>query len=213
MGFNNSIKFQMTKASIFQIIIAVTLGSIVSSYQIIDKVDINSKQTHNFLKILRKPRSTDSESVNEELKESCIDKICSQEEHDSLELWEENFEPARIDAEEKTEEKSELMESQSEFSEIKADWNEEIRNKFYLSIMDQAIYERNQSWTKLRNNCDFQPCSINGTESCVQTWNARTCHCKEGYYGKNCEKGGPCECENKKEKDPVQVTDDSELIV
>merc|ERR1712046_440976 len=66
---------------------------------------------------------------------------------------------------------------------------------------------------KLRNNCDFQPCSINGTESCVQTWDARTCHCKEGYYGNNCEKGGPCECKNKKEKDPVQVTDDSELIV
>merc|ERR1712035_300294 len=137
----------------------------------------------------RKPRSVTekSESINEELKETCIDQICSKDEHDSLELWEEKFEPARVHAEEK------------------------IREKFYLNILDEVILQRNQSWTKLRNNCDFEPCNENGTENCVQTWNARTCFCKEGYYGENCEKGGPCDCE-KKQKEPVQVSDDIDLI-
>ena len=200
----------MTKTLIFQVIFA---ASTISSYQITDKVDINSEEAHNFLKPFRKPRSVTkkSESINEELKETCIDQICSKDEHDSLELWEEKFEPARVHAEEKTEEKSELMESQAEFSEIKAVWDEEIREKFYLSILDEVILQRNQSWTKLRNNCDFEPCNENGTENCVQTWNARTCFCKEGYYGENCEKGGPCDCE-KKQKEPVQVSDDIDLI-
>merc|ERR1712156_672659 len=146
---------------------------------------------------------------NEELQETRIIKKCTLDEHDNLEMWEEKFEPARIDAEEKTEEKSELMESQSEFSEIKADWNENIREQFYLSIMDQVISQRNQSWTKLRNNCDFAPCNSNGTEICRQTWNARECICKEGYYGENCEKGGPCECESEKQE-PIQVSDDGD---
>merc|ERR1712178_635353 len=183
------------------------------SYKVIDEVNLDQPLANTFLHSSRKPRSTketEPEKPNEELHETCILQKCTQKEHHNLEFWEEQFEPARVHAEEKTEEKGELMESQAEFSESHNIWNNDLREKFYMSVLDEIEVLRNSSWTKLRNNCDWNGgCNKDGTEKCVQKWNERTCFCIEGYYGVNCEKCAPCACKKTGELvESVEEVDD-----
>jgi len=160
------------------------------------KININPESAKTFLQASRNTRSTNTETpptINEELRETCVEQPCTLDDHNNLEFWEEQFEPARTHAHEKVEEKSELSESHAEFSEIQSDFTVEMRESLFQSMLEEVNSKRNSSWTKLRNNCAFDGgCYEVGTVSCVQKWNSRVCTCKEGYYGVDCEKGGDC---------------------
>jgi len=161
------------------------------------KINLDSESAKTFLRASRNTRIANTEdtplSINEELRESCVEQPCTLDEHNNLEFWEEQFEPARTHAHEKVEEKSELSESHAEFSEIESDFTVEMRESLFESMLEEVVSKRNSSWTRLRNNCAFDGgCYEVGTASCVQKWNSRVCACKEGYYGVDCEKGGDC---------------------
>lgn len=160
------------------------------------KINLDSESAHSFLRAPRNTRSTNTESpptMNEELRETCVEQPCTIDEHNNLEYWEEQFEPARTHAREKVEEKSELSESHAEFSEVKSDFTVQMRESLFQSMLEEVVSRKNASWTMLRNNCAFDGgCYEVGTVSCVQKWNSRICTCKEGFYGVDCEKGGDC---------------------
>ena len=47
---------------------------------------------------------------------------------------------------------------------------------------------KNRAWRMLTENCKVNPlCSGEGTDLCVQTWNAKKCICKEGFKGELCD--------------------------
>ena len=61
---------------------------------------------------------------------------------------------------------------------------EELREIFPTSELDRAV-----KWAQLTKQCymESRKCDPQGTKVCVQTWNDRTCKCKDGFSSDRCD--------------------------
>ena len=57
-------------------------------------------------------------------------------------------------------------------------------------IFPNSEAERTLKWSQLTKQCYLaeKKCNAQGTKVCVQTWNDRTCKCKDGFTGEKCDK-------------------------
>ena len=71
---------------------------------------------------------------------------------------------------------------------------EELREIFPTNEIERSL-----KWAQLTRQCylDDKKCNAEGTQVCVQTWNSRTCKCKEGFDGDRCDEDiDECKLEN-----------------